>query len=59
MTDRPVTNSGILITAENGAQVDTVGVIVLGIAFLIVLVAYMRVQGRYRRLLESLAGAER
>lgn len=55
MAEETGPNSGIIIAAGNGAHVDTIGTMVLGIAFLIVLAAYMRLQGRYRRLLERIA----
>jgi hypothetical protein len=45
----------LILNAEDGSQIDIVGTIFLGIAFLILLLAYMRVQGRYRKLLEKLA----
>jgi hypothetical protein len=48
----------ILLTADNGGQIDTVGAIVLGVAFLILLFAYMRAQGRNRKLIERLARLE-
>ncbi len=44
--------------ADNGAHIDTVGALILGIAFLIVLFATMRAQGRNRKLIERLARLE-
>jgi hypothetical protein len=49
---------GVMIHAENGAQVELVGTAILGIAFLILLLAYMRAQGRNRRLIERVAKLE-
>lgn len=55
MAEESGPNRGILIAAGNGAHVDTIGVIVMGIAFLIMLAAYMRLHGHYRHLLERVA----
>jgi hypothetical protein len=46
---------GLILHAQDGSQIEMVGTIFLGIAFLILLLAYMRVQGRYRKQLEKLA----
>ena len=50
--------ANMAFNADNGGHIDTVGVIVIGIAFLIVLFAYMRAQGRNRKLIERLARLE-
>ena len=50
--------ANMVFNADNGGHIDTVGVIVIGIAFLIVLFAYMRAQGRNRKLIERLARLE-
>ena len=50
--------ANMAFSADNGAQIDTVGAIVLGIVLLIVLFAYMRAQGRNRKLIERLARLE-
>jgi hypothetical protein len=49
----------VLLNAENGAHIDTLGTIFLGVALLIVLFAYMRAQGRHRKLLEELAAGSK
>jgi hypothetical protein len=46
------------MTADNGAHIDTLGTIFLGFGFLILLLAYMRAQGRNRKLIERLAKIE-
>lgn len=48
----------VSINAEQGAHVDTIGILILGLAFLILLLGYMRSQGRIRRLTEKLAKLE-
>ncbi len=48
-----------LFNAEQGANIDTVGTIVLGLLCLILLLAYMRAQGRNRKLIEKIVKLER
>ena len=55
---RAVTGNIVALTADNGSHIDTLGVIFLGIAFLVLLFAYMRAQGRNRKLIERLARLE-
>lgn len=55
--NRPQTAT-IAINAEQGSQVELFGTLLLGLAFLIVLLGYMRAQGRIRRLTEKLAKVE-
>jgi hypothetical protein len=50
--------ANMAFNADNGSQIDTVGAIILGIVLLIVLFAYMRAQGRNRKLIERLARLE-
>jgi hypothetical protein len=60
-TDKKPPNDQIAnmaFNADNGSHIDTVGVIVIGIAFLILLFAYMRAQGRNRKLYERLVRLE-
>ncbi len=50
--------ANMAFTADNGGHIDTIGTIILGIILLIVLFAYMRAQGRNRKLIERLARLE-
>ncbi len=59
-TPQRFSNDGglVSINAEQDAHVDTIGTLILGLAFLILLLGYMRSQGRIRRLTEKLARLE-
>ncbi len=46
------------LNADNGSHIDTIGALILGVALLIVLFAYMCAQGRNRKLIERLARLE-
>jgi hypothetical protein len=50
--------ANMAFNADNGGHIDTVGAIILGIVLLVVLFAYMRAQGRNRKLIERLARLE-
>jgi hypothetical protein len=50
--------ANMAFNADNGAHIDTIGAIILGIVLLVVLFAYMRAQGRNRKLVERLARLE-
>ncbi|MBN2303628.1 MAG: hypothetical protein JXQ72_04085 [Anaerolineae bacterium] len=50
---RPNESYGAYVNAE-----DTIGVIILGILGFILLLAYMRAQGRNRKLIEKLAAMQ-
>jgi hypothetical protein len=54
----PSDQTNMVFTADNGGHIDTIGTIILGIVLLIVLFAYMRAQGRNRKLIERLARLE-
>ncbi len=45
--------------AQDNGHIDSIGIIVLGVAFLWLLLAYMRVQGRYRKAIENQLKQER
>lgn len=49
----------IMINAETGAHIDTVGAAILGFLCFVLLLAYMRAQGRNRKLIEKIAKLER
>jgi hypothetical protein len=48
-----------MFNAEQGSHIDTVGTIMLGVLCLILLLAYMRAQGRNRKLIEKIAKLEK
>lgn len=49
----------LTINAEQGAHVDTIGLAMMSIMCLLLLFAYMRAQGRNRKLIEKLARLEK
>lgn len=49
----------VMMNAEQGSHIDTIGTIILGVLCLLLLFAYMRAQGRNRKLLEKLAKHEK
>jgi hypothetical protein len=53
------TRGGLWLNLEDGSHMDTVGAILLGLIALILLFAYMRVQGRNRKLMEKIAKLEK
>ncbi len=48
-----------IFNAQDDSHIDTVGTLVLGVAFLWLLLAYMRLQGRYRKAVENQLKQER
>jgi hypothetical protein len=56
----PKIHDGMLVVnAEQGSHVDTVGVAILGLICLVLLFAYMRAQGRNRKLIEKIVKLEK
>jgi hypothetical protein len=47
------------LNLEDGSHIDTVGALILGLMSLILLFAYMRAQGRNRKLMEKIAKLEK
>jgi hypothetical protein len=53
------TRGGMWLNLEDGSHIDTVGALILGLMSLILLFAYMRAQGRNRKLMEKIAKLEK